>query len=266
MFPRNIAPSLPEAINSNLPALLFVKFVDWFPYYQGIRAEFGYSSEKDQEAAKMLSDMAKKKAIDPKLLGKKIKGKNVVVVGAGSSLEDGRAAKYIKKNKNFVKIAADGAAQFLIENKMKPDIVVTDLDGNALFLQRAEKAGATMVVHAHGDNMDMLKKLVPKFRKFVATTQVMPLENVHNFGGFTDGDRCVFLAEEFGAKKIVLVGMDFEGTGKYSNKKIKDQKLKKQKMQAGKRLLEMLAKQSRSELADASKKPVKGFAPLARYP
>ncbi|HJS68133.1 MAG TPA: 6-hydroxymethylpterin diphosphokinase MptE-like protein [Nitrososphaera sp.] len=255
---------LPEAINSNLLALLFVKFVDWFPYYQGIRAEFGYSSEKDQEAAKMLSDMAKKKAIDPKILEKKIKGKSVVVVGAGSGIEDERAVKYLKKNKSAVKIVADGAVQFLIENKIKPDIVVTDLDGNPAFLQKAEKSGATMVVHAHGDNMDMLKKLVPKFRKLVATTQVMPLENVQNFGGFTDGDRCVFLADEFGAKKIVLIGMELDKPGKYS--KGKNLALKKQKMQAGRRLLEMLAKQSRSELADSAKRPIKGFSPLARYP
>src|SRR5215218_6976206 len=98
---------------------------------------------------------------------------------------------YIKKNKKFVKIAADGAVQFLIENKVRPDIVVTDLDGNPAFLQKAEKMGATMVVHAHGDNTGMLKKLVPKFKKLVGTTQVMPVENVYNFGGFTDGDRCV---------------------------------------------------------------------------
>lgn len=241
-----------------------MKFADWFPYYQGIRAEFGYSTEKDQEAAKILSDMIKKKALDPKVLQKKIKGKNVIVVGAGPSLEDVKVLKYVKKNKKFVKIAADGAVQFLIENKIKPDIVVTDLDGNPASLQKAEKNGAVMVVHAHGDNTAMLKRLVPKFKKLVGSTQVMPVENVHNFGGFTDGDRSVFLAEEFGAKKIVLVGMDFGNSiGRYSKKKIKDAALKKQKMEAGRRLLEMLAKQSRSQLVDTAKRPIKGFAPLA---
>jgi hypothetical protein len=74
----------------------------------------------------------------------------------------------------------------------------------------------------------------------------------------------VFLAEEFGAKKIVLVGMDFgDSIGKYSKRKVKDTALKKQKMEAGRRLLEMLAKQSRSQLADTAKRPVKGFSPLA---
>lgn len=241
-----------------------MKFENWFPYYQGIRAEFGYSTQKDQEAAIILSDMIKKKALDPKVLQKKIRGKNVIVIGAGPSLEDEKALKYIKKNRKFVRIVADGAVQFLIENKVKPDIVVTDLDGSPAFLQKAEKGGAVMVVHAHGDNIAMLKKLVPKFKKLVGSTQVMPVESVHNFGGFTDGDRSVFLAEEFGARKIVLVGMDFGNSiGRYSKKKVRDAALKKQKMEAGKRLLEMLAKQSRSQLADTAKRPVRGFAPLA---
>jgi len=237
-----------------------VKFIDWFPYYQDIRAEFGYSTEKDQEAARALSAMIRKKALDPKVLRKKLKGRNVFVVGAGPSLEDN--IKVLKKNKNAVKIAADGAVQALLENRIRPDIVVTDLDGNAAALQKAANGGAIMVVHAHGDNTDVLKKLVPKFKKLVGTTQVMPVENVHNFGGFTDGDRCVFLAEEFGAKKIVLVGMDFGSQiGKYSKEKVKDAELKKRKMRAGKRLLKVLAKQSRSQLFDTSRKPIKGFYP-----
>jgi 2-amino-4-hydroxy-6-hydroxymethyldihydropteridine diphosphokinase len=241
-----------------------MKFADWFPYYQGIRADFGYSTEKDQKAAKILSEMIRKKAVDLKVLQRKIKGKSVIVVGAGPSLEDEKVLRYIKKNKKSVKIAADSAVQFLIENKVKPDIVVTDLDGSSTFLQRAEKNGAILVVHAHGDNTEILKKLVPRFRKLIGSTQVAPVENVHNFGGFTDGDRSVFLAEEFGANKIVLVGMDFgNNLGKYSKVKVKDPELKKQKMQAGKRLLEMLAKQSRSQLVDTTSKPIKGFSSLA---
>jgi hypothetical protein len=73
----------------------------------------------------------------------------------------------------------------------------------------------------------------------------------------------VFLAEEFGAKKIILVGMDFgNNIGKYSKEKVKDPELKKQKMQAGKRLLEMLARQSHSQLIDTAHKPIRGFSPL----
>jgi uncharacterized Rossmann fold enzyme len=57
--------------------------------------------------------------------------------------------------------------------------------------------------------------------------------------------------------------MDFgNNIGKYSKEKVKDPELKKQKMQAGKRLLEMLARQSRSQLVDTAHKPIKGFSPL----
>ena len=235
-----------------------MKFTDWFPYYQNIRWQFGYSTQKDQAAAEMLSRMIKKKALDARVLQRKILGKQVMVIGAGPSLE--KNMEFIKLNTNFVKVVANGAVQALIERNIKPTIVVTDLDGNPSFLQKAEQLGATLVVHAHGDNINKLKKLVPKFRHLIGSTQVMPVENVYNFGGFTDGDRCVFLAEEFGAKEIILIGMELgKNIGKYSKEVIIDIDLKRKKMKAGKRLLETLAKKSRSQLFDTSKRPIKGF-------
>ena len=235
-----------------------MKFIDWFPYYQSIRLQFGYSTQKDQEAANMLSRMIKRKALATDILQKKIAGNPVMVIGSGPGLE--KNIKFIKRNTKFVKIVANGAAQALIERNIKPNIVVTDLDSNPSFLQKAEKMGSTMVVHAHGDNINRLKKLVPKFKHIIGSTQVMPVQNVYNFGGFTDGDRCVFLAEEFGAREIVLVGMELsDNVGRYSKEVIVDIELKKKKMKAGKRLLEMLAKQSRSQLFDTSKRPIKGF-------
>ncbi|MBV9175880.1 MAG: DUF115 domain-containing protein [Nitrososphaeraceae archaeon] len=206
----------------------------------------------------MLSKMIKRKALDTKVLQKKIAGKSVMVIGSGPGLE--KNIKFIKRNTKFVKIVANGAVQALIEKNIKPNIVVTDLDGNPSFLQKAEKMGSTMVVHAHGDNINRLKKLVPKFRHLVGSTQVMPVQNVYNFGGFTDGDRCVFLAEEFGAREIILVGMELgDHLSRYSKEGLVDIELKKKKMKAGKRLLEMLSKRSRSQLFDTSKKPIKGF-------
>ena len=47
--------------------------------------------------------------------------------------------------------------------------------------------------------------------------------------------------------------------GKYSKEVIIDIDLKRKKMKAGKRLLETLAKKSRSQLFDTSKRPIKGF-------
>ena len=242
-----------------------MKFIDWFPYYQNVRQQFGYSTEKDQEAANVLSKLIKRKALDIKLLKRKIAGRHVLAIGAGDSLMSN--IKFIKKNRKFVKIVADSATHALIENHIKPDIVVTDLDGDALFLRKAERAGAIMVVHSHGDNVEELKKHVPTFRRVIGSTQVMPVENVYNFGGFTDGDRCVFLADEFGAKEIVLVGMEFgDRIGEHSKKIVKNIELKKEKMKVGKRLLEMLAKRSHSRLFDTSPRPIRGFTHLTiRY-
>ena len=238
-----------------------MRFIDWFPYYQDIRQQFGYSTEKDQEAANILSKMIKKKTIDIKVLQRKIARRHVMAIGAGDSLISN--IKFIKKNRKFVKIVADGATQALIENRITPDIVVTDLDGDSLSLRKAERAGAIMVVHSHGDNVEELKKLVPTFKRVIGSTQVMPVENVYNFGGFTDGDRCVFLADEFGAKEIVLVGMEFgDRIGEHSKKIVKNIELKKEKMKVGKRLLEILAKRSHSRLFDTSQRPIRGFTSL----
>jgi len=72
-------------------------------------------------------------------------------------------------------------------------------------------AGTLAVVHGHGDNLDAVSTWAPRFRgRTVATTQSRPVGRLENFGGFTDGDRAVFLADHFGAARIHLVGFDFE--------------------------------------------------------
>ncbi|MGH9973852.1 MAG: 6-hydroxymethylpterin diphosphokinase MptE-like protein, partial [Nitrososphaeraceae archaeon] len=138
-----------------------MKFVEWFPFYQQIRMEFGYSTEKDQMAADMLSKMIKRKALQVSNIQKKIQGKEVLVIGAGPSLE--KNIEFIRINKKYIKIAANGVVEILLNKKIRPDIVVSDLDGNPKFLRMAEKLGATMVIHAHGDNIESMEKNVPKF-------------------------------------------------------------------------------------------------------
>jgi 2-amino-4-hydroxy-6-hydroxymethyldihydropteridine diphosphokinase len=236
-----------------------VKFIEWFPFYQQIRTEFGYSTEKDQEAAEMLSNMIKDKALPVSKIQKKIQGKRVLVIGAGPSLE--KNIEFIKKNKKYIKIAADGVVEILLNSKIKPDIVVSDLDGNPKYLRMAEKMGAIMVIHAHGDNMENLQKNVPKFRKIIGTTQVMPTANVYNFGGFTDGDRSVFLAEEMKAKSITLVGMDLDSKPRKFATSDQDSQIdtKRKKLMTAKRLLEMLGKQSKSKLINKSNTRIKGI-------
>ena len=112
-----------------------MKFIEWFPFYQQIRNEFGYSTEKDQKAAEMLSQMIKRKALQLSKLQKKIEGKQVLVIGAGPSLD--KNIEFIKKNKTYTKIASNGVVEILLNKKIKPDIVVSDLDGNPKYLRMA---------------------------------------------------------------------------------------------------------------------------------
>ena len=227
-----------------------------------LRVKFGYSIVEDQNAGRLLSELLKGKSLDLQVLANLIADKNVLVAGAGPSLED--SLPKIGSLKQFTIIAADGASQALIENNIKPDIVVTDLDGSHEHLLQADKMGSIMVVHAHGDNVNLLRNLVPKMKNCIGTTQVKPLHNVYNFGGFTDGDRAVFLANEFKAKTIVLIGMDFgDKIGRYSKANVKDAKLKITKMTVGKELLEWLSTFSASKLYNASPSVIKGFENVA---
>ena len=92
-------------------------------------------------------------------------------------------------------------------------------------------------------------------------TQTKPVGRVHNFGGFTDGDRCVFLANHFKAKKIILLGMDF-GTriGRYSKILVVNRNTKIAKLRRGKKLLEWLVQKSESEFYSTTK--IKGFVKI----
>ena len=227
----------------------------WVRRYNEILKEFKYDKKMDVQSAILLEGMLNGKN-QIKNLQKIIRNQNVLVIGAGPSL-----SKAIPKLKNFkktVKIVADSAVKPLIENGIKPDIIVTDLDGDEKILKKIGRTKTIFVVHAHGDNIDKLG-LMRNFKNCLGTTQTKPFGNLHNFGGFTDGDRAVFLANHFNAKKIILLGMDFGNKiGKFSNTKPKDKKIKIKKLKKGKTLLEWLALKTKSELITTSD-PIRGF-------
>ena len=177
----------------------------WNKRYSEILHEFKYSEKQDTESAIIL-DSILRKTVSIKKINEQIKGKTVFVIGAGPSLS--LAIPILKKFKKTVKIVADSAVKPLVENGIKPDIVVTDLDGDKDSLVKVGKTNSIFVVHAHGDNIAKLC-LVENFKNCIGTTQSKPFKNIQNFGGFTDGDRSVFLASYFDAKKIILFGMDF---------------------------------------------------------
>ena len=227
---------------------------DWEAKYSEILKEFKYDERKDRESAIKLDKILKESKINQKIQNL-IKGNTVIVIGSGPSLS--YAIPKLKKLKKVIKIAADSSLKPLLENKIIPDIVVTDLDGDKNSLKKIAKK-SIMVVHAHGDNIGKLE-LVNDFKDCIGTTQTRPFKKIKNYGGFTDGDRGVFLASHFEAKKIILFGMDFGNRiGKFSNTKKSERKIKLMKLKRGKLLLEWLSTNTRSELFTTSRK-ISGF-------
>jgi len=227
----------------------------WEKRYFSILKEMNYSEKKDNESALILDSILKKTDSIEKVK-EIIQGNTVFVIGSGPSLSI--AIPKLKKLKKSIKIAADSSLEPLIDNGITPDIIVTDLDGNEDTIKKISKTKSIFVIHAHGDNIEKLQ-MVKKMKNCVGTTQTNPFNKIQNFGGFTDGDRGVFLASYFDAKKIILFGMDFGNQiGKFSNTKKSDREIKLKKLKIGKNLLIWLSTITKSELFTTSK-PIKGF-------
>ncbi len=227
----------------------------WNTRYSEILDKFGYSKRQDSESAFLLNLMIKKR-FSQKKIEKIIKGKTVFVVGAGPSLL--KTISILKKHKKIPIIVADGAAKALLEHNVRPKIVVTDLDGNRNMLKKIGNTDTIMVVHAHGDNIANLS-IVEQFKNCIGTTQGIPFGKLDNFGGFTDGDRAVFLAHHFGASNVILFGMDFGKTiGKYSKDRVIDKKTKIKKLRFAKKLLGWLASKSKTRMYTTTT-PIDGF-------
>jgi len=196
----------------------------------------------------------------------KINQSKSIVIGAGPSIEEPRIQDYIvsiydkftsksdiSRESKLVVMVADGATELLLELGIIPDFVITDLDGHYESLVTANKKGSVMVIHAHEKKKKKIKSSVSSFRKVIGTTQCFPLYNIFNFGGFTDGDRGVFLADHFLAKEIILVGMDFDSRiGHYSKRNVLNYDFKRRKLCVAKNLLGLLSKKTISEVLQIS--------------
>jgi len=208
-----------------------MQFSEWEPIYAEILADFGFSREEDEVAARLLQSLllGRKGDLSIKELASMIRERRVLVCGNGPSLpkglaearDAGQGSPEPSKRGDPVIIAADGATTAILAVGALPDVIVTDLDGFMPDILAANGLGSAAVVHAHGDNLAALREYVPKLTKVLATTQAAPLEGVYNFGGFTDGDRAVFLARRFGAKEIRMVGFDYDDPTVTAKKKKK---------------------------------------------
>lgn len=204
-----------------------MKFGQWESYYKAIVQSMGYDRDRDEVVAYQLSSMLEERQdrlMPLAELRDMIKGKHVFVFGDGPTLEEDIAGFDFRS----LRVAADGATTKLMDRDILPDIIVTDLDGQVEDQVEANGQGAIVVIHAHGDNQDAIKEWVPRFEgRILGTTQSTPIEHVHNFGGFTDGDRCAYMCDHFGATSVILVAFNFDDTDEEYLEELGPTKLKK---------------------------------------
>ncbi|MHA1913251.1 MAG: 6-hydroxymethylpterin diphosphokinase MptE-like protein [Promethearchaeota archaeon] len=234
----------------------FDEFKDW---YLKILSSFNFSYERDCKARNYLSEILRLKPQSYDLeqvliLFKRVlhSKPSILIFGCGPSLEN--TVDYLLKHrglvffKNFINIAADGAAVFLKEKSIPITAIFSDLDG---ITQEEFNYAHFNIIHAHGDNIKKIKafkETIIKFDKIIGTTQVEPLEDVLNPGGFTDGDRILFFLHKLisSSQKLFLIGMDFKNiVGKYSKLSFKRNEeaniIKKKKLKVAVELIEWIS-------------------------
>lgn len=184
---------------------------DWLPIYERILVDFGYNRSDDESSAKYLADfLSERETAGLPMISKIIRDSNILIIGP--SINDSQTVELRKRaEEHDAIICADDAIAVCRELGIMPDMIVTDLDGDLRGITKANRLGSTVVVHAHGDNRQALETWLPAFRgKIIGTCQCAPPPPLHNWGGFTDGDRAVSMAAHFGAASITLAGFDFE--------------------------------------------------------
>jgi uncharacterized Rossmann fold enzyme len=204
-----------------------LRFELWEDYYKAIVQSMGYDRDRDEVVAHLLGNLLevrRDQLVPLAELRGMLRGKHVFVFGDGPTLANDIQGYDFRS----VRVAADGATTKLMDRDILPDIIVTDLDGQVEDQVEANAKGSIVVVHAHGDNQDAVQEWVPRFKgRLVGTTQSKPIKDVHNFGGFTDGDRCAYLCDHFGAVSVILVAFNFDDTDQEYMRSLGETKLRK---------------------------------------
>jgi len=241
----------------------FREFKDW---YFHIREEFKFDYQKDLKSRDLLSSILEKKTntwkIDNilKLFRERILLKpSIMIYGCGPSLEETVNIIIKERGKTFfdkfTNLAADGASLLLREKYIQNDAIFTDLDG---ITKNEFNYSSFNIIHAHGDNLEKISQFeneIINFQNVIGTTQVEPLSNVINPGGFTDGDRILFFLRSLmnPFQKIFLIGMDFKNiVGKYSKLNIEHNQegsqIKIKKLEFAVKLIAWISKKIHNDL------------------
>ncbi|MFB6310647.1 MAG: 6-hydroxymethylpterin diphosphokinase MptE-like protein [Salinirussus sp.] len=182
-------------------------FATWEPVYEIIREDMGYDRDADTRARdRLLAILGNGPTAD--VSAKAFSTQTVAIVAPGRTLEDDLDS--VEEADEV--IAAGRAADRLIRAGIEPHWVVTDLDGHPDHVPALTERGPTVLIHAHGDNIELLERVVPDCNSgaVIPTTQVAPAGPVRNYGGFTDGDRAAFFADAFGANRLTFPGWQLD--------------------------------------------------------
>lgn len=183
---------------------------EWHTIYRRIVADFGFDSSLDRQARDMLSERIGSSGLELDDLPS-YAGEVVTIAGAAPTLESDLG----QIDSPGAVIAASSAAGICESSGVAVDLVVTDLDGDPARAAAFTHDDIPVVVHAHGDNRRALDEWVSQMNHAYVfpTTQTEPRGRVWNVGGFTDGDRAVYLTCALGATRYQFIGWDFEDAG-----------------------------------------------------
>ncbi len=149
----------------------------------------------------------------------------------------------------YVMVADSAISVYFHDSGGIPDIIVSDMDGDMRLILDCISRGSTGIIHAHGDNIPLVRKYSQLFRgTVVGSCQVTEHPSIILApGGFTDGDRAAYLADYLGASEIVLTGFSFN---KPVDKPDSDQSRKRVKLKWARIYLDVLARRRGHELSD----------------
>ena len=210
-----------------------MRFSDWEPVYEEILADFGFDRDEDEMSVRVLKAVTvNSDLIDDDEFGEHF-GPVSTVFGNAPCLEQDISEKGVEGTL----VASGSSVKRLLALGVRPDIVVTDLDGDIDSQLEASSGGAVTAILAHGDNQDLVRMYAGSFKgPVILTTQSTPENTVFNFGGFTDGDRAVCMARHFGSE-VRLLGFDYDHP---MDKEGSDPDVKLHKLRWARRIIEGL--------------------------
>ncbi|MCF2142057.1 MAG: DUF115 domain-containing protein [Candidatus Lokiarchaeota archaeon] len=238
----------------NLPN--WVDFIPFRPIFREICNHFGFDFYLEIQARDFFRQQLKKQKPDGLIneISNLARDRIICFCGAGPNLTEHIQKihdQWITHRESFFIVAADGSANALSLFDIIPDLVISDFDGlTPQQMSHLLNQNIILMVLAHGDNYQNLNSyqyIFKKYSRIIGTTQASARYPIINPGGFTDGDRGVFLLHHLVPlqKTFFLFGYDFTTKiGKYSKpyytKDMPITPIKQQKLQICEFLLSLL--------------------------